>query len=98
MIVDAKMTVEIAQLWQHNRGNFTTPTIYQKKKKENLYSGAHPRVSTLIQNQVFKKIKYVCGNGNVQTIFSFIVWLTVEQIINYFPKKPPLKLLSRGSG
>ena len=21
-------TVEIAQLWQHNRGNYTTPTIY----------------------------------------------------------------------
>ena len=27
------MTVEIAQLWQHNRGNYTTPTIYQKKKQ-----------------------------------------------------------------
>ena len=26
-----KNTVEIAQLWQHNRGNYTTPTIYQKK-------------------------------------------------------------------
>ena len=28
-----KLTVEIAQLWQHNRGNYTTPTIYQKKKR-----------------------------------------------------------------
>ena len=28
-----KKTVEIAQLWQHNRGNYTTPTIYQKKRK-----------------------------------------------------------------
>ena len=24
-------TVEIAQLWQHNRGNYTTPTIFSKK-------------------------------------------------------------------
>ena len=29
-----KKTVEIAQLWQHNRGNYTTPTIFQKKKKK----------------------------------------------------------------
>ena len=27
-----KRTVEIAQLWQHNRGNYTNPTIYQKSK------------------------------------------------------------------
>ena len=27
-------TVEIAQLWQHNRGNYTTPTIYQKNEKK----------------------------------------------------------------
>ena len=25
-----KKTVEIAKLWQHNQGNYTTPTIYQK--------------------------------------------------------------------
>ena len=31
-VVLYKNTVEIAQLWQHNRGNYTTPTIYQKKK------------------------------------------------------------------
>ena len=27
-----KKIVDIAQLWQHNRGNYTTPTIYQIKK------------------------------------------------------------------
>ena len=27
-----KNTVEIAQLWQHNRGNYTTPTIFQKRE------------------------------------------------------------------
>ena len=27
-----KKTVEIAQLWQHNQGNCTTLTIFQKKK------------------------------------------------------------------
>ena len=32
LIVDIHQnTVEIAQLWQHNRGNYTTPTIYQTK-------------------------------------------------------------------
>ena len=31
-LVTSKKTVEIAQLWQHNRGNYTTPTIYQKKE------------------------------------------------------------------
>ena len=30
--ISKKKTVEIAQLWQHNRGNYTTPTIYQKRK------------------------------------------------------------------
>ena len=34
-IVPKKKTVEIAQLWQHNRGNYTTPTIYQKKNPPN---------------------------------------------------------------
>ena len=28
-----KRTVEIAQLWQHNRGNYTTPTIYHNGGK-----------------------------------------------------------------
>ena len=38
-----KNTVEIAQLWQHNRGNYTTPTIYQKKKKTFPRTGHAPR-------------------------------------------------------
>ena len=29
-----KNTVEIAQLWQHNRGNYTTPTNLSKKNKK----------------------------------------------------------------
>ena len=28
-VVESKKTVEIAQLWQHNRGNYST--IYQKR-------------------------------------------------------------------
>ena len=28
----------IAQLWQHNRGNYTTPTIYQKKVVGKMFS------------------------------------------------------------
>ena len=31
-----KMTVQIAQLWQHNRGNCTTPTNLSKKKKKTM--------------------------------------------------------------
>ena len=31
-----KKTVDIAQLWQHYRGNYTTPTIDQKKKKKDI--------------------------------------------------------------
>ena len=54
-----KKTVEIAQLWQHNRGNYTTPTIFQKKERNGTTRGP---------NAVLKKIK----NGNFKVTSRFL--------------------------
>ena len=53
--------MEIAQLWQHNRGNYTTPTIYQKISiVERILGG----VTTLIQPS-FQKIKKITHTPTV---------------------------------
>ena len=39
--------VEIAQLWQHNRGNYTTPTIFQKKQLSITTGAPQPRLQLL---------------------------------------------------
>ena len=38
VVVFYNKKVEIAQLWQHNRGNYTSNKLSKKKKKKRMYS------------------------------------------------------------
>ena len=63
---EKRRDVEIAQLWQYNRRNYTNPIIYQQKYKSKkqlksiLHSRRYPQMSLLQSG--FQQIKHKITN------------------------------------
>ena len=78
---EKKHTVEIAQLWQHSRGNFTPPPIYQEKwhcKCPYTHSSSSPlpvlfpSVSTLCLFPFFKDVCVCERHIHLRCSFVFV--------------------------